>query len=59
MTDLTVRRIKFELDDDIPFLWNPEFPRACLELNGGLTFQGVAFEKYVMWVMRDAIPKIK
>lgn len=58
MTDLKIRRIKFELEDDVPFLWNPDFPRACLELNGGFTFQGVAFEQYVMWILRDAMQRI-
>ncbi len=57
MTTLQVRRPPFAFDGDVPFLWNAERPEFSLMMNS-ISFGAIAFEKYIVAAMRQAIPFI-
>lgn len=58
MTDLVVRKIDFDLDGDVPFLWNPSNPAFSLQANA-ISFLAIAFEKFVVAAVREAMPQIE
>ncbi|MBL7498475.1 metal-dependent hydrolase [Frankia sp. CNm7] len=57
MTTLQVRRVPFDFAADVPFLWNPERPDFSLQMNA-TSIIAIAFEKYIVAAMKEAIPQI-
>jgi predicted metal-dependent hydrolase len=57
MSALKVRKLPFEFDESIPFQWQPSNPTFATFLNQ-LSFFAVAFERYVIKALRDAMPLI-
>lgn len=57
MTTLQVRRVKFDLGGDIPFLWNPSNPAFSLQLNA-VSVIAICFEKFLVAAVREALPQI-
>lgn len=55
-TPLRIRRIDFDFDD-VVFDWNPSMPRFGMMMNV-VSFVAIAFEKYVVSVVRKAKPRI-
>lgn len=53
MTELTIRRINFEIAADAPFAWQPDNPAFAAFCNL-FSFIAVPFEKYIVQVMRAA-----
>ena len=53
MTDLVVRKIPFEFDATVPFLWQPANPSFSIFCNA-FTFIAVPFEKYIIGALRKA-----
>lgn len=51
MTDLVVRKIRWEFDDDVPFLWQPNNPSFSMFCNV-FTFIAVPFERYIIKALR-------
>jgi len=58
MSTLKVRKPPFVFGDDVPFQWQPSNPVFSTFLNQ-LSFFAVAFERYVIKALRDAIPIVK
>ncbi|MFW0785132.1 metal-dependent hydrolase [Gordonia sp. CPCC 206044] len=57
MTALPMRRIPFDFDDDLPFVWNPRNPSFSTFMNIVSVF-AVAFEKMLVAAVREALPSI-
>lgn len=56
MSDLTVRRVRFDLGgDDIPFNWHPDRPSFAMLCNT-ITFFAPGFETFIVDATREAIP---
>lgn len=53
MTDLVVRKIAWEFDGSVPFLWQPANPNFGIFCNA-FTFIAVSFEKYIISSLREA-----
>jgi predicted metal-dependent hydrolase len=53
MTDLVVRKIPWEFDASVPFLWQPVNPNFGLFCNA-FTFIAVPFERYIVSAVRKA-----
>jgi predicted metal-dependent hydrolase len=53
MTDLVVRKIGWEFDASVPFLWQPANPNFSIFCNA-FTFIAVPFEKYIIDAVRKA-----
>lgn len=53
MTDLIVRKIGWEFDASVPFLWQPQNPNFSIFCNA-FTFIAVPFEKYIIDAVRKA-----
>lgn len=53
MTELVVRKIRWEFDDTVPFLWQPANPNFGIFCNV-FTFIAVPFEKYIIKALRQA-----
>ena len=53
MTDLVVRKIGWEFDASVPFLWQPTNPNFSIFCNA-FTFIAVPFEKYIINAVRKA-----
>lgn len=53
MTDLVVRKMAFEFDATVPFMWQPANPSFSVFCNV-FTFIAVPFEKYIIGAMRKA-----
>ncbi|CAJ1584549.1 metal-dependent hydrolase [[Mycobacterium] wendilense] len=51
MTDLVVRKIRWEFDGTVPFLWQPANPNFALFCNA-FTFVAVPFERYIIKALR-------
>lgn len=58
MSTLKVRKLPFSFDESTPFQWQPSNPKFATFLNQ-LSFFAVAFERYVIKALRDAIPMIE
>lgn len=58
MTDLQIRRPSFGIDDTVPFQWQPENPTFGI-FGNAFTFIAIAFERYIVAVVRQALPRIK
>ncbi|WP_242424769.1 metal-dependent hydrolase, partial [Frankia sp. EI5c] len=57
MTALQVRRVPFDFEGDVPFLWNPDNPDFSLQMNATGVI-AIAFEKYIVAAVREAIPQL-
>lgn len=57
MTSLKIRRIPFEFDGDVPYLWNPDNPEFAVMCNG-VGVLAIAFEKFVVASLKQAMPLI-
>lgn len=53
MTDLVVRKMAFQFDATVPFLWQPANPQFGIFCNA-FTFIAVPFEKYIIAALRQA-----
>ena len=58
MTDLQIRKILFDFDDDVPFVWNPSNPEFAIMCNA-VGILAIAFEKFVVATMAKAMPLIE
>lgn len=57
MTDLVVRKIGWEFDASVPFLWQPANPNFGLFCNA-FTFIAVPFERYIVSAVRMAADRL-
>lgn len=57
MTDLVVRKIPWEFDATVPFMWQPAHPNFGLFCNA-FTFIAVPFERYIVSVVRRAADRL-
>lgn len=57
MTALQVRRVQFDFDGDVPFVWQPDKPAFSLMTNM-ISIIAIAFEKYIVQAIRQAMPLI-
>lgn len=57
MTELTIRRPDFGIDETVPFQWQPANPAFGLFANV-FTFLAIAFERYVVAATRQAMDRI-
>ena len=55
MTELTVRNIRFPIDDTVAFQWQPANPSFGL-FGNTFTFLAIAFERYIVSATRAALP---
>ncbi|BBY37791.1 metal-dependent hydrolase [Mycobacterium mantenii] len=53
MTDLVIRKMPFEFDATVPFLWQPANPSVSAFCNA-FTFIAVPFERYIIAALRQA-----
>jgi len=53
MTDLVVRKIRWEFDETVPFMWQPANPNFAIFCNV-FTFIAVPFERYIIKALRQA-----
>ncbi|MCW2516726.1 MAG: hypothetical protein JWR11_5768 [Mycobacterium sp.] len=53
MTDLVIRKIRWEFDDTVPFMWQPANPNFGIFCNV-FTFIAVPFERYIIKALRQA-----
>ncbi|BBX16284.1 hypothetical protein CRI77_09095 [Mycolicibacterium duvalii] len=53
MTDLVVRKIRWDFDATVPFLWQPANPNFGMFCNA-FTFIAVPFERYLIKALRQA-----
>ena len=53
MTDLMVRKLAWEFDRSVPFMWQPANPNFGIFCNV-FTFIAVPFEKYIISSLRQA-----
>lgn len=51
MTDLVIRKIGWQFDADVPFLWQPNNPSFAMFCNV-FTFIAVPFERYILKALR-------
>ncbi|MGY4102844.1 metal-dependent hydrolase [Nocardia sp. R16R-3T] len=58
MTDLQVRKMRFAFADyDVPFLWNEDNP-AFSAMANAVSFLAIGFEKMIVNMIREAMPRI-
>jgi len=57
MTDLEIRRIRFDFDGDVPFNWNANNPAFSTYMNM-VSIMAVCFEKMLVSAVREAMPHI-
>lgn len=57
MSELTVRRPSFRIDDSVPFQWQPANPAFGL-FGNVFTFVAIAFERYIVTATRQAMERI-
>jgi predicted metal-dependent hydrolase len=57
MTDLVVRKIRWDFDATVPFMWQPANPHFGLFCNA-FTFIAVPFERYIVAVVRKAADRL-
>ncbi|OBG88364.1 hypothetical protein A5699_17450 [Mycobacterium sp. E802] len=54
MTDVTFRKMRFDIDKSIPFQWNPANPASGVQANM-ISFMAVGFERYIVLAVREAL----
>lgn len=57
MTDLEIRRIRFDLDADVPFNWNADNPAFSAYMNM-VSIMAICFEKMIVSAVKEAMPLI-
>ena len=57
MTKLVVRKIPWEFDETVPFMWQPANPNFGLFCNA-FTFIAVPFERYIVSAVRKAADRL-
>ncbi|MBV8789341.1 MAG: metal-dependent hydrolase [Mycobacterium sp.] len=57
MTELEIRRIRFDLDGDVPFNWNADNPAFSTYMNM-VSIMAICFEKMLVSAVREAMPHI-
>ncbi|BBX18665.1 metal-dependent hydrolase [Mycolicibacterium duvalii] len=57
MTDLQIRRIRFDFDDAVPFNWNPANPAFSTYMNM-VSIMAICFEKMIVAAVREAMPHL-
>lgn len=57
MTALEIRRIRFDLDGDVPFTWNADNPAFSTYMNM-VSIMAICFEKMLVSAVREAMPCI-
>lgn len=57
MTDLVIRKIPWDFDGSVPFMWQPNNPSFGLFCNA-FTFIAVPFERYIVSAVRKAATKL-
>jgi hypothetical protein len=57
MTDLVVRKIRWDFDAPVPFMWQPDNPCFGLFCNA-FTFIAVPFERYIVAAVRKATDRL-
>ena len=57
MTKLVVRKLPWEFDESVPFMWQPANPNFGLFCNA-FTFIAVPFERYIVNAVRKAQNKL-
>jgi len=58
VTNLVIRKIPWEFDASVPFMWQPDNPNFGLFCNA-FTFIAVPFERYIVNVVRQAHDKLQ
>lgn len=54
MTEVEFRRMRFDVDDAVPFQWNTANPASGLMANM-ISFIAVGFERYIVLAVKDAL----
>jgi predicted metal-dependent hydrolase len=54
VTDVTFRKMRFDVDKSIPFQWNPNNPASGVQANM-ISFMAVGFERYIVLAVREAL----
>ncbi|WP_319455387.1 MULTISPECIES: metal-dependent hydrolase [unclassified Mycobacterium] len=57
MTDLQVRRPRFDFTDDVPFVWNPRNPAFSFSMNA-TSILAIGFEQMIVAAVTEAKPLI-
>lgn len=57
MTELEIRRMRFDLDGDVPFNWNADNPAFSTYMNM-VSIMAICFEKMIVSTVREAMPHI-
>ncbi|OBG40715.1 metal-dependent hydrolase [Mycobacterium alsense] len=57
MTELEIRRLRFDLDGDVPFNWNAGNPAFSTYMNM-VSIMAICFEKMLVSAVREAMPHI-
>ncbi|WP_216911099.1 metal-dependent hydrolase [Nocardia noduli] len=57
MTELQIRRTRFDFDDDVPFVWNPGNPAFSFSMNA-TSIIAICFEKMIVAAVKEALPQI-
>lgn len=57
MTDVEFRRMRFDVDESVPFKWNNANPASGLMANM-ISFIAVGFERYIVLAVKDALKQI-
>lgn len=57
MTDLQIRKIRFDFDGDVPFCWNPTNPTFSLQMNA-TSMIAIAFERFIVSAVTELLPTI-
>lgn len=57
MTSLQVRKVQFEFDGDVPFVWQPENP-AFSAMTNMISVLAIAFETYIVRAFKETMPRI-
>lgn len=58
MTDLQIRKIRFDFDGDVPFLWNPSNPTFSTQMNM-VSIIAIAFERFIVSAVTELLPSIE
>ena len=54
---LQVRRVRFDFEDDVAFVWNPQNPAFSVYMNA-TSIIAIAFEKFIVAAVREAMERI-
>ncbi|SOX52644.1 metal-dependent hydrolase [Mycobacterium ahvazicum] len=54
MTDVQFRKMRFDLDESVPFQWNPANPASGVMANM-ISFMAVGFERYIVLAVKEAL----